>query len=373
MACSNCYNGCTEIVSDKCVKYTGVDVPVLGIQNGDSLSYVEQALIEFLTSTLDGTGIKPFIDPEIICTLVQDNLPTCGDLTAVDLFNALIKSACSLQEQVDALVAKFAELEQGYSINCLSGSPDPTSTYEVLQATINKLCEVEEGLAFLALDVQTNYVRLDELNALIQAYLDSQSGGGGGSVQQYTKMVPYTVVEYYGTLANFDSTGAGLSNLGWDKIYLCNGQNGTPDKRGRSPIGSTSLQGGGALDPEVLPGATNPSYNGTGVKNGVNQVTLTEAQLPAHTHLASAISTTNIVPASHNHGWTGQAGDGYPDGSGDRTTAGSTNSYVRQTQQLNVTLNAVTTTNVTNLTTGLNQGHNNVHPVISCYYIMYIP
>ena len=60
--CSNCYNGCTEIVSDRCVKYTGIDVPVLGIQTGDSLSFVEQALITFLTSTLDGTGIYPIVD-----------------------------------------------------------------------------------------------------------------------------------------------------------------------------------------------------------------------------------------------------------------------------------------------------------------------
>ena len=64
--CSNCYNGCTEITSDKCVKYTGVDVPVLGIQKGDSLSYVEQALITFLSSTLDGTGIIPVITPVFI-------------------------------------------------------------------------------------------------------------------------------------------------------------------------------------------------------------------------------------------------------------------------------------------------------------------
>ena len=61
---SNCYNGCTEIVSDRCIKYTGIDVPVLGIQTVDSLSYIEQSLITFLTSTLDGTGIKPVIDPQ---------------------------------------------------------------------------------------------------------------------------------------------------------------------------------------------------------------------------------------------------------------------------------------------------------------------
>jgi hypothetical protein len=45
MPCSNCYNGCTEIVSDKCVKYTGLDVPALGIQNGDSLNFIEASLI----------------------------------------------------------------------------------------------------------------------------------------------------------------------------------------------------------------------------------------------------------------------------------------------------------------------------------------
>lgn len=73
--CSNCYNGCSEIVSDQCVKYTGVNVPVLGIQTGDSLSYVEQALIEFLTSTLNGTGIKPDIDPAIICALIRMAAP----------------------------------------------------------------------------------------------------------------------------------------------------------------------------------------------------------------------------------------------------------------------------------------------------------
>ena len=50
MSCSNCFNGCAEIVSDQCVKYTGVPVAVLGIQTGDSLSYVEQSLIGFLTS-----------------------------------------------------------------------------------------------------------------------------------------------------------------------------------------------------------------------------------------------------------------------------------------------------------------------------------
>src|SRR6478609_6110846 len=100
MSCTNCYGGCTNIVSDQCVRYTGIDVPVLGIQNGDSLSVVEQSLITFLTSVLDGTGIKPNIPSEIICSLVQGYLPVCEDLSEVDLIKALIQSACDLQTQI---------------------------------------------------------------------------------------------------------------------------------------------------------------------------------------------------------------------------------------------------------------------------------
>lgn len=32
MSCTNCFNGCTEITSDKCVRYTGTNIPELGIQ-----------------------------------------------------------------------------------------------------------------------------------------------------------------------------------------------------------------------------------------------------------------------------------------------------------------------------------------------------
>ena len=95
--CSNCYNGCTQIVSDKCVMYTGVDVPVLGIVKGDSLSFVEQALITFLTSVIDGSGIKIDIDEDLYCELVSQYLQECETVTALDLFKALVQAACNLQ------------------------------------------------------------------------------------------------------------------------------------------------------------------------------------------------------------------------------------------------------------------------------------
>ena len=156
--CSNCYNGCTEIVSDRCVKYTGIDVPVLGIKTGDSLSFVEQALITFLTSTLDGTGIKIDLGTTVVCNLVQQYLPTCGDLTIVDISKALIEAACDLQEQVDAIDDTLTILNADYTIGCLTGVTASSDTHAIVQAVITKLCQVQVDLTALALNVRTNYV-----------------------------------------------------------------------------------------------------------------------------------------------------------------------------------------------------------------------
>lgn len=359
MSCSNCFNGCTEIVSDKCVKYTGIDVPVLGIKTGDSLSYVEQALIEFLTSTLDGTGIKLTIDPNIICETVAKYIPDCEDLNALNLFKALIQASCDLQLQIDAIVADIAKIEANYNVDCLSGVSASDGTHDVLQATITKLCEVDAALTALAVDVDTNYVKLADLNTLIQAYLNSIAP----IAQQYTKMVPYTVVEYYGPLSNFDGSGAGISALGWDKIYLCNGANGTPDKRGRIGVGATTGLPGGAMSPVVDPAvAGNPTYTLNSV-NGVNNVTLTTSQIPAHTH-------NNILAFNdpgHFHDMTSSNTDV---GSGKPTVGNGT------PEGANPVTNSKTTgitVSLTNASAGGGQSHTNIPPVLATYYIMYKP
>jgi hypothetical protein len=96
MSCNNCYNGCVETVSDKCVRYTGSAVEELSIETGDSLFVVEQALIDAVVSFLDGTGIDITIDPAAYCALVVDYLPECKPIcappTAVELFEALVKA-----------------------------------------------------------------------------------------------------------------------------------------------------------------------------------------------------------------------------------------------------------------------------------------
>lgn len=365
MSCSNCYNGCTEIISDQCVKYTGVDVPVLGIQTGDSLSYVEQALIGFLTSTLDGTGIKLAIDPQIICEIVSKNLVECEDLTLVNVINALIKAVCELDARLTTLEGDFAGLEGPYVIDCLSGVTANSGTHAILQATITKLCSVEVALNALALNVSTNYVKLADLNSLIAAYLDSV----GTTTKYYNRMVPYAVVEYYGTLTGkFDGTGAGIVGTDWEKIYLCNGLNGTPDKRGRVPVGATTGMGGGAFNPAVDPAvAGNPSYALLGTA-GSNTVTLGPTQIPAHSHSATAVVTDpgHLHNIAYAHG---EADQNEPGVYGDLMDQNGVKSSTTTTET------AVTgvTVGVTIGSTGGGLAHPNVQPGLGCYYIMYIP
>ena len=360
MSCSNCYNGCTEIVSDKCVRYTGLDVPALGIQNGDSLNFVEASLIEFLTSTLNGVGIKPIVDPLIICNLVQQYLPSCGEFTLNDYITALIKAACDLQVQVDLIAADLLALNADYDVDCLTGVTSSSDTHAVLQAVITKLCDIDVELAALALDVDTNYVKLADLNNLIAAYL--ASAAPPSSTNYYNRMVPYTVVEYYGPLTNFNSTGAGIGD--WDKIYLCNGQNGTPDKRGRVPVGAIVGVGTNPLNPAVDPATpTNPNYALLGTA-GANTVTLNLSQIPSHTH------TATVTDPGHTHVTDFKASQA------DLAEPGASGILMNRDTVFNstaATTSATTGIQVVNASVGSGSAHSNIQPVLACYYIMYIP
>ena len=362
-SCDACYNGCVETVSDQCVRYTGPDSLALEIQTGDSLAIVEERLIDYLTSCLDGTGINVAINPGIICPVVETFLPVTPDCiyTVPEYLTALTRSICYVQDEISVLQFELGKLQGIYNVNCLVGVLPDSGTVAILQATINRLCQTSANLTSLTLNVQDNYVSLDELNGLIQAYLDEQSSGG---TQQYTKMVPYTVVEYYGPLTNFDGTGAGISTLGWDKVYLCNGANGTPDKRGRVGVGAIVGVPGGALNFNVDPAYTgNPNYS-IGDTTGTNLVALTIPQLPSHTHTATALS--EVFDPGHTHAFAGAVFNGGEGQSG----------RVGQPATLN-TASAVpgisVTTGVTNANTGSNQGHPNIQPVLAAYYIMYIP
>jgi len=358
--CSNCYNGCTEIVSDRCVKYTGIDVPVLGIQTGDSLSFVEQALITFLTSTLDGTGIIPIIDNTIICNVVKQYLPDCGALTLNNILSALTQAACTLQEQIDVVVAELAELNADYTLpeDCLADVTASSDTHDILQAVINKLCALDSQFSQLLIDLPNTYVQLSQLDVLIQAYLDSSTSGLISN-----RMVPYAVLPYFGPISGFfDSSGAGTGD--WNRIFLCNGNNGTPDLRGRALTGVINGVPGPSMNPVVDPAVSgaNPNYS-LGDAAGANQITLTSTQIPAHVHP----NVLNFNDPEHTHTYQVQSSYGFT-GAGYIGTTSAPTTYTTSSSSTGITVSLTNNPN-----TGGGLPHANIQPVVACYYIQYRP
>jgi len=371
MACSNCFNGCSEITSDKCVKYTGPTIALLGITNGDTLLSVENNITTYLLTALDGTGIVPYIDPLSLCTLVSGYLPVSGDITLVHIVDAIFKSLCDLQTQVTANRDELDALNSTYTTDCLTGIVDDTDTHEVLDAAIAQICLNITAISDLALDLSTNYIAITDIDSYIAAYLITI-----GDTLQSSKMLPYTAFEYYGPLTYFDASGAGTGD--WVDIYLCNGNNGTPDKRGRVGVGAIVGMGGGALDAAVDPAtSTNPNY-AVSDKSGANVITLTTAQIPSHDHTASASND-----GDHNHKLcTTSVSGNNPIGVNDyldqyQNSGGNLEYALKGTS--NVANRGITSTTgdhthtITIDPTGGGDSHGNIQPVLACYYIIYLP
>ena len=393
MSCSNCppepcYNGCVQVVSDQCVRYTGLDSIPLDISSGDNIQVVIENIIDNLVPLLSGTGDKITIASAIRCAIVNGYLPTpvgTDQWTSEQLFQTLVEVVCDLQTQIDAIAADIATLNADYNIDCLDDVTSSSNTHDVVQAIISKLCETVADLAALELDVATNYVKLADLDALIAAYIASQ--GGGNSTQQYLKMVPYVAYEYYGSLTNFDGSGIGIPANGFFKVYLCNGLNGTPDKRGRVAVGAIQSVPGAPLDAAVNPAnAGNPNY-ALYTTAGANTVTLITSQIPVHTHNATVVASGTVD--NHTHivmGGGGPSGGSVPSAlqvMANETSQDGNASYKMLPANSQVHNSGITSASgagsvslsvaVSNDNTGSGGAHQNIQPVVAAYYIMYIP
>lgn len=371
--CNDCYTGCTQITSDQCVKYTGDDISSLDITSGDSLATVEQKIVEYLLSVMDGTGIVPVVPAEYLCTVVSQYMPA-GDATLVEVLTAIVRAACDLQTDIDAVETSVSTIEANYSIGaCLTGVTASSGTHDILQAVINELCAVALDVAALQ-SALSAYVEIADLDAYIAAYLASTANS-----KMYTRMVPYTAVEFWGDVTGkFDATGAGYGD--WEQIYLCNGQNGTPDKRGRITVGCTTMGCTVYADP-----ATDPAISGNPVYDlldtyGANNVTLTTAQIPAHTH--SSTSTVNDPGHRHlfggdddiaGHGGYISYGSFMFDADSNLGTMNGRHYYTKKIDGTNNLQPTDITVSTSNTNTGGGLSHNNIPPVIACHYIIYIP
>ena len=371
--CTNCFNGCTETVSDQCVRYTGIDVPTLGIQTGDPLSVIEQSLTTFLVSALNGSGVKIDLSSIDVCAIVLQYLPTCGEISIADISKALIQASCDLKEQIDDILATLAVLNADYTIGCLTGVTESSDTHAIVQATITKLCSVSDDVDSLAAQLPL-YVQQSEICTLV----DECISGSGGTVLASAKMLPYSVIPYYGAVSGYPTVSDGFSSTGagygyWLNVYVCNGQNpGVPDLRGRVAVGSTDMFGSNwPTSGQTQPGINgNPTYGyktSTSIQ-GNNTVTLSLPQIPTHDHTGSTAITTipphthTINPTATRTGQTVASG-----GSGAVATSGTNNTLVADPASL------IATTTLTILPEGQGEAHSNVQPGLAVYYIMYIP
>lgn len=362
MSCKNCFNGCTEVTSDKCVRYTGEDISELGISNGDTLLSVEQKITQYLISTLNGTGILPDVSPSVLCDIIQSNLPAVGPFTLNDYLTGLIKGLCEVDEKITTLENENPNTE--YTLGCLTVS-DNTNTHDVLQAVITKLCAVDSELDSFINLVDATYVKIADINTYIENYLATDPSANLIS----NRMAPYSITAYAGPLTNFDASGAGLGN--WEKIYLCNGNNGTLDLRGRVLVGTTAGMGGGTMSSAVDPAVSgNPAYT-LGSTTGDNSVVLTEGQIPSHTHSVTDPGHSHDFNTSSNYSTRDDADNGdirYLSGDQTGVQLHNAQSQLNNENYLNDSESGITVT-----PTGGNQEHQNYQPGTGVYYIIYIP
>lgn len=360
MACQDCFNGCLNKTTDQCIIYTGENIPELGIEKGFPLLYVEQALINYLKKALNGTGIYPQIDADI-CEAVSKHLPNCSEcdgITLNDILVALIKALCELNTAIINVQNQVVALNAPFDLKCIPIPQDPYTLHNVVQAIINRVCAMNLQLISLSTNLAANYVSVSNIDSYIAAYLTSQ----GASTLIKNKMVPYVAMEYYGPLSYFDSSGAGIGD--WVDIYLCNGNNGTPDRRGRVAVGATTGMGGGAMSSIVDPAVSgNPNYSLLSLF-GNNTVTLTTNQIPAHNHSATFVGAPHSHPLTAPY-YTRQSGGGVNNA---LSITGNT-----EAAAINVTGFSVAEGTVTVNNAGGSEGHSNIQPSIGCYYIIYLP
>jgi len=349
MACKDCLLNCPDIVSDQCVQYTGPEIPLLGICPGDPLSNFEATIAAEVIGILDGTGIEP-TSVTISCTFLQDIIGVASP-TLSNILQMLVTASCTLKELIDVINAQISS-NPVFNTACLTGLPANPTRDDILQAAVTLLCSINTTVAA----IPTTYVKNSDLTTLVTQVVNNINGGGGTVVQVNQRLIPFTAVAYFGPLSNFDGAGIGIATLGFEKIYICNGANGTPDLRGRVVVGAIrSVPGGGALDAAVDPANGNPNW-AVNDRAGTSSETLSIAQMPTHTH--------GVTDPGHKHQSRYRQNMAPQSGSSTQCWANLNDQFVDTT---------TTFTGITLQTTGGSQPHNNIQPSYGAYYIMYIP
>lgn len=352
--CTDCYNNCFPALTDKCVKYTGGNIPLFDICTGDPLSKLEDVIVEKLLSALDGTGITPK-------DVTLENAPELKTLLAAkspilnNLLQILIDNQKTLKDYIVELQEKAVFV---FDTSCLTFPTNVTSptSDDILQAAVLKLCSLSTTVE----GFPTTYVKNTDLPTLVK---DIVTGANGNTPIQFnSRLFPQSPVPYIGSLANFDNTGKGIPAAGFEKVYIMNGLNGTQDWRGRAVVGAVRNVPGGTLDASVDPNnANNPNTNyAVGDKFGESFHKLTVPEMAPHSH--------NVVDNGHSHNLLTHKNDSgitkQPNGLYDGT----------DNDAIPVTLvTEKSTTGISLGSTGGGLAHNNIQPSVAAVWIVYIP
>lgn len=300
---SNCANPTT----DKCIKYTGIPIPSLGICTGDYLNELESIILQNIVAFASGVGIMISNIDYGTCNLFTQYITCCnasGDVpkSLQELMQVIFSTLCGLDTRLTTVEAFVTGLSTGpYTTTCLAGITGSSTFKQIVQAMLVKICNLDSRVTTLENEFTTlsstlttiigNFL-LSQINSCQGPTVLNKSGTGATASLQFAGAVPIgAVIAFDGDLSLFDSNGlgrTGTSACGW---ALCDGRGGRLNAQGVSIMGAT-----------VTGGTTNPAANGAtyshGTTGGVISVTLTGAQLPA--------MGVNINDPGHFHGFVGR-------------------------------------------------------------------
>lgn len=347
----------------------------IGAPNGSSVSAILEALDRLVGYSFN-TPITPLESKTIFFT---------ASGTANHTIKAEVKLSTSLGNLIEIKddgifmgttdLGKIRVKESG-SLDYLAAKVigDTDGIVSISTKESNDLLKVVPSLDVenLITDIRNNH--LNSFNQLIQVSSAGHSNDGN-IINMQSKLAPYIAYPYHGSLTNFDSNGKGIVANGFDKIYICNGLNGTPDYRGRSPIGANVGVPGGDLDSQINPANPDNISISLNQKVGEYKHVLTDTESASHTH--------DVNDQGHSHFTVVHGADQNflelnPTYSINfaETTSGTDRDYHIVGNSGTPTMGK-TDTKASNISISPNTGggnaHNTTHPVIGTVFIMYIP
>lgn len=369
MGCDTNYGSCTDVVTSDCVKWIGPDIACLGITSGQSISQTEVLIANEVCTILSDIDISSTtITGELIALLGNRSK------TIASLFQILLDYDVTLRGLIQSVQDQVTISNQHtIDFKCIApvvGPCDTPPSYDlnnIIQLIINYVCALNvkvDGNTTTIPDTATSYAGYLLKSAIntCQPNRIAKYGDGPTTGIQFRGFVPpYTAMAYFGPLSNFDASGRGVDGTPMCGFYICNGNNGTPDLRGRTIIGATNGVGGGSLNAQVDPtqNAGLGSYTqwdfGGEIRHKLNI-----GEIPSHKH--------NPWADDHNHTVTdtyANPTDGGPIGGG--WANNHTKSYVYLTQTT-----STASVNVHDNNTGGDGYHENRMPYTVGVWIMMI-